>query len=80
MSGPDALRLIGERGLDIPVIVVSGEEGEEVAASAIKAGAHDFVSKYKLTRLCPAVERELQESKGRRRRRQADANVASSLK
>lgn len=62
-----ALRLLREQGVTAPVIIVSGQVGEEVAVAAMKAGAHDYVSKHRLTRLVPAIERELAESRGRRR-------------
>ena len=71
-SAPAALAQIRESGTDVPIIIVSGEVGEEVAVSAMKAGAHDFVSKHRLTRLVPAVERELREAQSRRERRQAE--------
>ena len=64
-SGPAALQLIQERGLKVPTIVVSGQVGEEFAVGAIKAGARDYISKHKLGRLVPAVERELHEAQNR---------------
>src|SRR5579859_3498608 len=51
----DALRLYKEKGLDLPFIIVSGTIDEEEAVEAFKAGAHDFVTKQKLARLCAAV-------------------------
>src|SRR5690606_568336 len=58
-----------ESGLDIPFIIVSGTVGEEAAVSALKAGAHDFLSKQNLNRLVPALQRELREAAGRHERR-----------
>ena len=52
-------------GKDIPFILVSGTVGEEVAVSAMRAGAHDYVLKGDLTRLPAAVERELREGEVR---------------
>jgi PAS domain S-box-containing protein len=63
-----ALDLLRQRGCDLPVIIVSGQVAEEVAAGAMKAGAHDYVSKNKLARLVPAVARELQDTEVRRAR------------
>jgi PAS domain S-box-containing protein len=68
-----ALALIAARRVDAPLIIISGEIGEEVAVSAMKGGAHDFVSKHNLARLVPAVERELRENALRRARRETDA-------
>jgi PAS domain S-box-containing protein len=71
-SAPAALALIRECGSDVPIIVVSGQVGEEFAVTAMKAGAHDFVSKHNLARLCPAVARELTETGMRRARKRAE--------
>ena len=55
-----------KRDLDLPFIIVSGTVGEESAVDAMRAGARDYVLKDKLSRLAPAVERELLEHKNRR--------------
>ncbi|HXQ20781.1 MAG TPA: ATP-binding protein [Candidatus Acidoferrales bacterium] len=78
-SAPEALKLIHDRRIDVPVIIISGQVGEEVAVTAMKAGAHDYVSKHKLMRLCPAIERELHEAEVRRARRQAERRTAALL-
>ena len=57
-----ALSLFRGKGLDIPFLVVSGTIGEEKAVEAMRAGAHDFVLKDRLSRLVPAVRRELGEA------------------
>jgi signal transduction histidine kinase len=64
-SAPAALALLQRRGLDLPFIIISGTVGDEVAVTAMKAGAHDFIVKGKLARLLPALERELREVKNR---------------
>src|SRR2546423_564052 len=61
-----ALSILKERGLDLPFIIVSGNMSEEVAVTAMKAGAHDFFVKGNITRLMPAIERELAEAEVRR--------------
>jgi two-component system sensor kinase len=71
-SGLKALSLLKESGRDLPFIIVSGAIGEDVAVSAMKAGAHDYVMKDNLARLGPAVQRELQEAEARLARRQAE--------
>jgi signal transduction histidine kinase len=63
---------VQEKGLDLPFIVVSGAIGEEAAVAAMRAGAHDYVMKGNITRLAPAVERELREAEMRRERRRAE--------
>ncbi len=71
-SGLAALKLLRESGIDLPFIIVSGHIGEDVAVSAMKAGAHDYILKGKLKRLVPAVERELRDAEVRRERRKAE--------
>src|SRR5207249_12223434 len=66
-----ALKLMQERNIDLPFIVVSGAIGEETAVEAMRAGAHDYVLKQNLTRLPAAVTRELREAQIRHERRQA---------
>jgi PAS domain S-box-containing protein len=71
-NGLGALALMKERGLDLPYVVVSGSIGEDIAVAAMKAGAHDYIMKNNLTRLVPAVERELREAEVRRARKRAE--------
>jgi two-component system, cell cycle sensor histidine kinase and response regulator CckA len=77
-AGPDALVLYRQKGVDVPFISVSGTVGEETVAEMMKAGAHDYVLKSHLSRLVPAVKRELHAAQDRRGRRQAEA-VATYL-
>ena len=67
-----ALDLLKASGLDVPFIVVSGTIDEERAVQAMKAGASDYVLKGNLTRLVPALARELSDAEGRRARRTAE--------
>jgi DNA-binding NtrC family response regulator len=50
-----ALNLLKQSGSDLPFIIVSGSIGEEIAVGAMKLGAHDYVMKGNLTRLCPSL-------------------------
>lgn len=77
-SGGEALKIFKETGLDLPFIFVSGTIGEETAVEAMKAGAHDYVMKNRLARLCPAVERELREAAERRAGREAETAMRVS--
>ncbi len=77
-SGNAALKLVKDHGLDMPFILVSGKIGEETAVEAMKAGAHDYVMKDNLTRLVPAVQRELREAQNRRERKRADEALHES--
>jgi len=63
-----AIELLKKKKLDLPFIVVSGNVGEKVAVEVMKAGAHDFIVKDNLTRLAPAIDRELREAQVRAQR------------
>jgi PAS domain S-box-containing protein len=74
-SGLDALALVKEMGLDVPFIIVSGNITDDTAVAAMKAGAHDYVMKNNLSRLGPAVERELREASVRQERRLSEERL-----
>ncbi len=61
------LEVVKETGLDLPVIVISGTVGEDVAVETLKHGAEDYLLKQNLTRLFPAVKRALDVAESRRR-------------
>jgi len=71
-DAPGALKVLQDSGMDIPFIVVSGTIGEETAVALMKAGADDYLMKDKLTRLGPAVRRELADAKARHERKIAE--------
>ncbi len=71
-SGLEALKVLKDSGLDLPFIVISGKIGEETAVEAMRAGAHDYIMKENLTRLVPAIQRELKEATVRREGRLAE--------
>jgi putative nucleotidyltransferase with HDIG domain len=78
-SAPAALSLAKEKNLDLPFIVVSGTVGEETAVEALRAGAHDFMTKNKLARLLPAIKRELADARVRSARREAEAALREEV-
>ncbi|HET9992958.1 MAG TPA: response regulator, partial [Kofleriaceae bacterium] len=67
-----ALEIVRANGVDLPFIIVSGTVGEELAVTAMRAGAHDYVLKDKLARLPAALERELRDSQLREEHRQQE--------
>ncbi|HVD34457.1 MAG TPA: PAS domain S-box protein [Rubrobacter sp.] len=75
---PDALRLLRELGYDVPFIVVSGKIGEDAAVEIMKAGTNDYLTKENMSRLCPAIERELREAEVRRERERAEKALGLS--
>ncbi len=74
-GAPEALAIAHRVGSEAPFIVVSGKVGEELAVEAMKAGAHDYVMKDNLVRLCATVQRALEEAEGRRERRRAEREL-----
>jgi PAS domain S-box-containing protein len=73
-----ALTLTQQSGFDIPFIVVSGCIGEETAVEMMKAGAKDYIMKDNLSRLAPALERELRDSQALREQRRTEAALHES--
>jgi diguanylate cyclase (GGDEF)-like protein len=65
-----ALKLLHEAGLDIPLIIVSGAIGEDLAVAAVRLGAVDYVLKDRLARLGTAVQNALEQTRSRRRQRE----------
>ncbi len=74
-NGLEALEILKGKDIDIPFILLSGAISEEIAVDAMTAGAADFIMKSNLSRLIPAVERELREAEVRRDRRLANQKI-----
>ncbi len=74
-DAPAALGLIREDGRGIPVIVISGTVGEDVAVETLQLGAVDYLIKGNLTRLIPAIENALSTAEETRRRRLAESTL-----
>ncbi|MDP1672882.1 MAG: response regulator [Burkholderiales bacterium] len=74
-SGIAALELFKTHNIDIPFIIVSGHIGEDDAVAAMKGGAHDYVMKRNLSRLIPAIDREMREAAMRAARHAAEKKL-----
>jgi len=74
-SSPAALKILQEKKLDLPFIIVSGHIEEEMAVSTMDSGAHDYIMKDRLARLVPAVDRELREAEVRRARAKSEEEL-----
>ena len=77
-NGLAAIALLKETGIDIPLIIVSGAIGEEMAVECMRSGAHDYVMKGNLSRLVPVIERELKDAESRRQRKKAEEALRKS--
>lgn len=67
----NVIQMLKDRGIDAPIIVVSGTIGEDAAVETMRAGACDYIMKGNLRRLIPALERELQEARIRKAHKRA---------
>jgi len=77
-SAPAALKLVQNKNIDIPFIIVSGAIGEDTAVTAMKSGAHDYLMKDKLAKLVVAIEREIREAKMRQDKKKTDERLKKS--
>jgi len=77
--GTEALAILHEEGLDIPLILVSGVLGDVVAVDCIKIGITDYVLKDSLGRLPVAVRAALKDKKLRQERRQAQEELGQKV-
>ncbi len=74
-NGLAAIEIVRQHDPDLPFIITSGNIGEDIAVEAMRAGAHDYLMKNNLSRLTPAIDRELRESKLRRDARRAQVQL-----
>ena len=76
--GTDSIEILRHKGLDIPVILVTGSLGETLAVECIKQGAADYVLKDQLARLPTVVRRALQEKRLRQEYQRAQQELVRS--
>lgn len=74
-NSDETLAIVRERDVDLPIIIVSGSIGEDIAVAAMRGGAHDYIMKGNLARLAPAIQRELRDAKTRQAHRQARQTI-----
>jgi PAS domain S-box-containing protein len=77
-SAPSAIALLQELNIDIPILIISGKIGEDTAAECMLLGAQDYIMKNNMSRLCPAIARELDEAYSRRKRMQMEQALLHS--
>lgn len=74
-TGPQAFVIARQEKQNLPFILVSGAVGEETVVEAMRQGIDDYLMKDNLTRLPGAVERAIEASQERRRRKQAEEAI-----
>jgi PAS domain S-box-containing protein len=79
-TAPSAIAVLKETNIDIPLLIVSGAIGEETAVKCIRLGARDYIMKNNLSRLCPTINRELEETKGRNKQKRSEEALRESEK
>ena len=75
LSGLAVLEYLEQQHPDMPVIIVSGAVGEELAVELIKSGAADFVLKDRLERLPRSIYQALQQKRLRGLKERAEAEM-----
>jgi signal transduction histidine kinase len=77
-SGDAAIRLGKEHAPDLPILIVSGTIGEDVAVAAMREGADDYLIKGRLARLGKALENAIDAARTRAAKRVADTALRES--
>ncbi len=76
--GNETLRALRERGVLLPLLIVSRAMGEDVAVDVMRAGADDVLFRGRLGRLGRALTNALRAAEGRRERQQAESALRAS--
>ncbi len=71
LPAQEVLHVLSDHGQPLPLIVISKTRSEEHAVTAIRAGAKDYIVTSGLSRLVPAIQRELKESSARKKQEHA---------
>ena len=79
-DGLSALKIAHAGQPNLPVILVSGTLGEELAIDSLRCGATDYVLKERLFRLVPAVRRAMQEVEERAERKRLEEQFIEAQK
>src|SRR5882724_2409103 len=77
-SAGEALRIVHQRSLRIPFIMVTGTVSEEFAADIIKSGADDYILKDRLIRLPAAIDAALKQQRAEKEKRDALEGIRRS--
>jgi PAS domain S-box-containing protein/putative nucleotidyltransferase with HDIG domain len=75
LNAADALRIMRERGIDIPVIIVTGTVAEDVVVECMRLGAADYLLKDRMARLGEAIKQALRAWELREENRRAEREL-----
>jgi len=78
-NAPAAITVLKKANIDIPIIIVSGTIGEETAIECMRLGAQDYIMKGNLSRLGPAIARELKDAEFRSKKKQVEFQREAEL-
>lgn len=74
-SAAGALEVLQKSHQDIPMLLASGNIETDKAIKLLRAGIRDFINKNDLSRLGPAVDRELRHAASERQKHQAEQEL-----
>jgi len=77
-NAPSAIAVLKKANIDIPLVILSGAIGEETAIECMHLGAQDYIMKGNLSRLCPAIVRELKQVAVKNRQKQMEEVLRQS--
>lgn len=77
-NGMAAIEIVKMHAPDLPILIISGDMGEAIAVATMRAGANDYLMKGNLSRLAPAIDRELRDYKVRIDARLAQTRLAEN--
>ncbi len=72
LTGIEAIGICREHGLDLPVILITGEGNEMIAVDSLRQGAVDYLLKHNISGLGPRVVRALEICNDRRAKQRAE--------
>jgi response regulator RpfG family c-di-GMP phosphodiesterase len=78
-SALSAIAVLTGVNINTPLIIVSGAIGEEIAVECMRLGAKDYIMKGNLSRLCPAIARELKDAEVRSEKKHAEFQRQAEL-
>jgi signal transduction histidine kinase len=73
ITGFEAIKIIKQRNVDIPVVLITGEGNEQAAVDSLRLGAVDYIIKRNISGLSARVARALEIWSDRKAKKRAEA-------